>query len=188
MDINKSCYNCRMATYYPAIAGNAEPPEEAWFKCGAPKGGAFPAFEIDEEIATNTFSCPCWASTEIQEGFAKFMSAPNRRGSPQVELGTEWYLRATREGQPLHLFWIQDTEELVAAELWAGTASIVMPGGYVNADYTGKYIVLGRFSKEDIMDVVGIEGGVLMDSFPGDEQDDALFITRDGTHDEAPEM
>jgi len=123
---------------------------------------------------------------ELQDGFTEFSSTPDRRNSPQAELGTKWYLRSIGEGQPLHLFWIEATEELVAAEL-AGPASIVMPGGHVVADYTGKYIVLGKFSWEDIRDVVGIEGGVLMDSVT-EMPEDVLFIMRNGIYDEAPEM
>jgi hypothetical protein len=120
---------------------------------------------------------------ELQDGFAEFLSSPDRRRSKQVELGTEWYLHTLGEGKSLHLFWIESTQELVAAEL-AGPASIVMPGRYVHAEYTGKYTMLGKFSTEDIQDLVGIDGGTLDIFVNEDELDDM----RNGIYDEAPEM
>jgi len=69
-----NCYNCRFAVYHPEEAGSVileQAPEDAWFECRPPgqRPIFFPAFKVDQDIATIGFSCPHWAPCEnLTEG------------------------------------------------------------------------------------------------------------------------
>jgi len=88
----------------------------------------------------------------LQDGFDEFMLSPERVRSKQIDFGTNWYL--DEDGLRLLVSWIQDTEELVAAEVLS--ASIVEPGSHVNAQYTGRYVVLGQFTLDEVCELLEI--------------------------------
>lgn len=62
--MTKSCYNCAFGEYHSATAGGTpagDAPEPAWFRCQAVHG-AFDAFEVDQDIASDTFHCDNWVA------------------------------------------------------------------------------------------------------------------------------
>jgi len=93
---------------------------------------------------------------ELKTGFGGFMLHPLRVRSEQEFLGTDWYREESGVGNRFHLFWIKQTQELVAAEVEVPMGFI--PGWGELCSFSGNYVVLGLWSEQEVETVKGLNG------------------------------
>jgi len=93
---------------------------------------------------------------EFKTGFGEFMLSPLRIRSAQKFLGTNWYKVELGVGNRFHVFWIKQTQELIAAEIDVPMGFI--PGWGELCSFTGSYTVLGNWSEREVQVIQEMNG------------------------------